>query len=200
LGASVENLGDREGALRRYRQAVALDERRVAAAPADHAAKIDLSHGYASIGNVLSEAGDVEGALASYRQALSLRETAAAADPHDVWARDNVARTHRSLGYVLARAGRHRLALSELRLAKNMVAERFAADRVNVSLAEHLGLIYNLMANSALELGLRADAEKWAKDSLAVWEIRRASGPLTKWAQERVDEATGLLAKAAARR
>jgi non-specific serine/threonine protein kinase/serine/threonine-protein kinase len=196
LGATLESTGDRDGALRRYRQAVGLDERRVAAAPADHATKIDLSHGFASIGHVLSESGDLDGALANYRRALSLRETAAAADAHNAWAQDTVARTHLSLGYVLQKGHRHREALAEFRQAMTMTAERYAVDRANLARAEQLAHIYTGMALSAVELGLRRDAEKWARESLALWEVRRASGPLTRQAQIGIDDATALLGRA----
>ena len=98
LGARLQEKGDLEAALALYRQAVAIDEKRMAADPNDALARLDVSFSLGSVSSCLSSMGDTRGALSFRERAVALREAIAAADPADRWANLGLADALKRLG------------------------------------------------------------------------------------------------------
>jgi non-specific serine/threonine protein kinase/serine/threonine-protein kinase len=117
LGALYEMTNRRPEALVLYREAIALDEARLAASPESPEAKMDLSFSLGSLGGLLLTRGDVAASRDLYERALRLREAAAAADPANVWARNGVARAHDRLAAIEERLGNRKAAEAHRALA-----------------------------------------------------------------------------------
>ena len=81
--STAASLGDTRGALESHRKAQALRAARVAAHPADEAARRDLAGSLVRIGELLHLTGDLAGALDAVRQAIAIREAIVAAHPAD---------------------------------------------------------------------------------------------------------------------
>ncbi len=97
--AREANLGNVAGALASYRKALALQERLVAARPADRSLQGDLARTIRGLGDAQLMMRDVPAALDSYRRTLSIAEKLAAAVPGDRDAqRDLALSQHRLAG------------------------------------------------------------------------------------------------------
>jgi non-specific serine/threonine protein kinase/serine/threonine-protein kinase len=101
-GAREANLGNVAGALASYRKALALQERLVAARPADRSLQGDLARTIRGLGDAQLMMRDVPSALDSHRRALSIAEKLAAAVPDDRDARRDVALSQQRLAAALA--------------------------------------------------------------------------------------------------
>jgi len=81
--------GDAAGALKAYRDSLAIAQRLAAADPTNAAWQRDLSVSHEKVGDVLVAQGDAAGALKAYRDSLAIRQRLAAADPTNAaWQRD----------------------------------------------------------------------------------------------------------------
>ncbi len=105
LGALYEMTDRAPEALPLYREAISLDEARLAANPDSPDAKMDLSFSLGSLGAILFADGNAAASRELYERALRLRQAAAAADPANVWARSGVARAHGRLAEIEERLG-----------------------------------------------------------------------------------------------
>ena len=117
LGALYEMTDRAPEALPLYREAISLDEARLAANPDSPEAKMDLSFSLGSLGAILFADGDVAASRDLYTRALRLREAAAAADPANAWARRSVARAHARLAEIEERLGNRKAAEAHRALA-----------------------------------------------------------------------------------
>jgi serine/threonine-protein kinase len=148
LGVLAYERGDVDGAMRAYREAMALDPTGVAAA-------------HHNLGNCLVDKGDAEGALASYREAVKRRPRQAA--------------FRVSLARHLGRLGRMAEAVAELQEAVRL---RPAEVRIRLHLAEALKEVGDTAgAEAAVREALRRDpASAEARAVLGV--VSRARGDL----------------------
>jgi non-specific serine/threonine protein kinase/serine/threonine-protein kinase len=80
-GVGGANLGDRAGAIRSQRRALALYEAIVNADPADLRAQLALARAHGTLGDILDAAGDREARRRHYEAALSIRMVAAERAP-----------------------------------------------------------------------------------------------------------------------
>ncbi|MFI5015289.1 MAG: tetratricopeptide repeat protein [Hyphomicrobiales bacterium] len=81
--------GDLAGALKSYRDSLAIRDRLATSDPGNAGWQRDLSVSYEKIGDVQVAQGDLSGALKSYRDSLAIRERLATSDPGNAgWQRD----------------------------------------------------------------------------------------------------------------
>jgi tetratricopeptide (TPR) repeat protein/tRNA A-37 threonylcarbamoyl transferase component Bud32 len=105
FGARLQQIRDFEASLPLYRQAVAIDEKRLAADSNDAQARLDLSFSLGSVSSCLDTMGDLEQAISFRQRATELREAIAAADPADRWANLSLANGLGRLSDLQARSG-----------------------------------------------------------------------------------------------
>jgi eukaryotic-like serine/threonine-protein kinase len=81
--------GDLAGALKSYRDSLAIAERLATSDPGNAGWQRDLSVAYDRVGNMQVAQGDLAGALKSYRDSLAIAEHLATSDPGNAgWQRD----------------------------------------------------------------------------------------------------------------
>ena len=102
---NYSNLGDTAGALASYRKALAIHERLVSAAPANLAARGELSLSHVKIGDMLMQTGDPQAALDRYLRALAIAEAARSAAPADGSASRTLAFSRHKVGNALMAIG-----------------------------------------------------------------------------------------------
>jgi tetratricopeptide (TPR) repeat protein len=97
--------GDLDGALKSYRDALAIVDKLAKQDPGNAGWQRDLSVSYEKVGDVQSAQGDLDGALKSYRDSLAIREKLARQDPGNAgWQRD-LSVSYQSIGYVQENQG-----------------------------------------------------------------------------------------------
>jgi serine/threonine protein kinase len=99
--AREANLGNVAGALASYRKALALQERLVAARPADRSLQKDLARTVRGLGDAQLMMRDVPAALDSFRRTVSIAETLAATAPGDRDAQRDLALSQHRLAAAL---------------------------------------------------------------------------------------------------
>jgi eukaryotic-like serine/threonine-protein kinase len=104
---------------RRYRHAMELDERILAANPSDRQAQFDVAIDLANLGSMLAQKGAREEALRLYDRSIAMREARAASDPDDVQAQVTLSR-------VLEIAADWRLRFDQLEAAQRNAARAVA--------------------------------------------------------------------------
>jgi len=152
-------------ALPHFARALALDEQRLAANPANRAAQFDVAVDLSGVAFATHRTGHTDDAVAAFRRALSIREALVASDPNDVQARNRVALTHKRLAAVLLDQGRHADAIDHLRKA-------VALDKDMQSVDAGYRAEY---ANSLAQLAI---AEGKAGDGAACGHFRQADAVL----------------------
>src|SRR5271166_3233362 len=134
--------GDLPGALKSYRDALAIAERLAKAEPGNANWQRDLSVSYNRIGDVQQAQGDLATALSSYQAALAIMERLTEADPGNaLWQRD-LSVSHSKIGDVQQAQGDLAAALSSYQ-ASLAIAERLAkADPGNAGWQRDLAVSY----------------------------------------------------------
>jgi tetratricopeptide (TPR) repeat protein len=125
--------GDLVGALREYRESLAISGGLAASDSSATESRRDVFIGHNEVGNVLRMQGDLEGALREYREALGIGDRLAAANPGDADLQHDVSVSHESIGDVLQALGDLEGALSEYRTSLAIV------ERLRSSNPEHAG-------------------------------------------------------------
>jgi tetratricopeptide (TPR) repeat protein len=98
MARSLEDSGDRNGALEHLQRALTIREKLAAADAADSDKQDDVSTTLENIARVLLAGGDQAGAFASYQRSVAIREKLAAANPADTEAQVSLARSYSILG------------------------------------------------------------------------------------------------------
>ena len=124
IGSVRWMLDDRPAAIEAYRQALALDESRLATQPDNTTWRLDLSYSVSSIAFAELETGATAAAVAHYERALDLRQQALTADPQNDQAQDGVMRAQRALARALGLQGQERRALDASAAAVRMAEVR----------------------------------------------------------------------------
>jgi tetratricopeptide (TPR) repeat protein len=110
--------GDPAGALKSYRDGLAIRLRLAQSDPGNTAWQRDLSVSYNKVGDVEVAQGDLAGALKSYRDSLAIRERLARSDPGNAgWQRD-LAISYAKLAEVHLQSKDREKALAALRAGK----------------------------------------------------------------------------------
>jgi tetratricopeptide (TPR) repeat protein len=96
--------GDLAGALKSYRESLAIREKLVKQEPRNAGVQRDLSVSYNKVGDVQSAQGDLAGALKSYRESLAIFEEFAKQDPSNAGWQADLAFSYWRIGTRLARS------------------------------------------------------------------------------------------------
>jgi serine/threonine protein kinase/tetratricopeptide (TPR) repeat protein len=168
LGGLLVSLGRHDEALPHFERALALDERRLAAAPDNLMAQLDASIEYNQLAG-LATRNDPARALMLFRKSLVIRERLAETDPRDVLTRGR-------LGYA-----RHKVAELEMQNGNLQVARAL----VRQAVADHeyvLGVTKSSFDRSelaeALEISARVE-QALGQTVLTCNQARRAADLLT---------------------
>lgn len=106
LGEQYRRVGDVDRALTQHQRAQQIDERRLASAPANRQAQLDLALDWASIGGLYRQKQQLVAAASSLERSLAVRQQLAASDPKDDYTRGRLAHAHLLLGAVYGDLGR----------------------------------------------------------------------------------------------
>ena len=144
--------GDLAGALKSYRDSLAIAERLARSDPGNAGWQRDLSVSYNKVGDVQVAQGDLAGALKSYRDSLAIRERLARSDPGNAgWQRD-LSVSYNKVGDVQVAQGDLAGALKSYR--DNLVAERLArSDPGNAGWQRDLSVSHAKLASVHRRLG-----------------------------------------------
>ena len=156
LGGYFEEDHDYVTALGHHTRALALDERRAAAAPEDRQVQFDLAVDLSNVAYAHFMRKQYAEAIAVYQRSLVLRERLAATDPKDALSREKVAFVHRQLGAVMRDRGMVPEAIAHFSTAVGMYE---SVDRVSVNAQRNLAFclveLGQLQARSDRAVGCR---------------------------------------------
>jgi tetratricopeptide (TPR) repeat protein len=129
LGDRAEAAGNRQEALRFYKDALTQDEALALGNPRDAGVQRDVMAAANTLGTLQLGAGDVPGALSSYTRALQLTEGLAALEGSQITSatRAEVAAANRRVGELLSRNGAKDAGLQKLRKALD-IYQQLGAD------------------------------------------------------------------------
>lgn len=179
IANQYEAASDNASALPYYLRALALDEQRATADPANRLARFDVAVDLSSTGHAKRSLGRLDEAAADLERSVTIRAELAASDPKDVLARGKLAAAHQRLGLVYRDMGRLPEALSHSRAAVG-IAEPLAAVG-----AEQRRLLAEYLESVAL-------TEEQARDRTASCrDYRRALQLATALVKEELDANVG---------
>ena len=192
LSASYERVGnvqvaqgDLAGALKSYRDSLAIADRLAKSDPGNAGWQHDLSVSYEKVGNVQVVQGDLAGALKSYRDSLAIRDRLAKSDPGNAgWQRD--------LSVSLNKVGDVQVAQGDLAGALKSYRDDFAiADRLaksdpgNAGWQRDLSVSYAKLASAYRQSEETAKAREALASGRAI--IAKLVGEHPDWAQWKQD-------------
>ncbi len=176
----VANLGDTEGAVKSYAQALALSESLTRRNANDADARRYLARSYKSLGEVLPVVGKPTEALANLRKASALMQGMVAADPGNQRLKSELASCYQVLGDLQGHSGVQNLgdaagALASYNKALDLYRAQVTANPSNRE--DHLGMAVVEMRVGDLEISrgnLKAGLNRY-RNALAVLEKVSAS-------------------------
>jgi tetratricopeptide (TPR) repeat protein len=177
IGDTQVAQGDLAGALKSYRDSLAIRDRLTKSDPGNAQWQRDLSVSYEKIGNVQAAKGDLAGALKSYRDSLSIRDRLSQSDPgNSEWQRD-LSVSYDKIGDVQVDQGVLAGALKSYR-DSHAIADRLAkSDPDNASWRRDLSVLYERVGDVQVAQGDLAGALKSYRDSLAIRDRLTQSDP-----------------------
>jgi non-specific serine/threonine protein kinase/serine/threonine-protein kinase len=145
-GSSQANLGDRDGAIRSYRKALAILES-LRSAKTDKAVLLDIAGLHGKLHQTLWKMGQQPEAEQHFQGALSIREQLAAAEPANVSYKLALARSYRDFGGLLASKTNKDSggAIANYRRSNDLCESIIAADNANLEARAIAGLGYRLL-------------------------------------------------------
>ena len=168
LGDIEVRRGDLAGALKSYRDALAIIE----GVKKSHSGNADLQHdlsaSYERIGDVQVAQGDLAGALNSYRDGFAAMDHLAKSDPGNAgWQRD-LAVSYEGVGNIQMAQGDLAGALTSYRESLAIIGRLAKADPGNAELQRAVSVFYEKVGIAQARQGDPADALKSFSDSLAI--------------------------------
>jgi tetratricopeptide (TPR) repeat protein len=168
VGVVQEARGNLAGALKSYRDSLAIRERLAQSDPGNAEWQLDLSRAYERVGDVQTAQGDTAGALKSFRNSLAIRERLAQSDPGNAdW--------QRSLSVAYGRVGDVQMAQGDLASALKSyrdslaIQERLAqSDPSNARWQRDVALSYEKVGDVQVAQGDLASALKSHGAELAI--------------------------------
>jgi tetratricopeptide (TPR) repeat protein len=122
IGDVLMAQGNLTGALKWYRDGLAVADRLVKADPEDAGWQRNLSISHIKIGDVLTTQGDLIEALTTYQESLAIRDRLAKADFNDANRQRDLAISQGRVAVVLAKQGDTPRALDELRQGRAIIS------------------------------------------------------------------------------
>jgi tetratricopeptide (TPR) repeat protein len=170
MGNVLSDQGDLFGALKNYRDSLALREKLANQDPANAGWQRDLSVSYEKVGDVLSDQGELSDALKSYRDSLAIREKLVNRDPANAgWQRD-LSISYNKVGTVLSAQGELSGALKSYRDSLAIAEKLAKQDPTNAGWQRDLSVSYDKVGTVLSAQGELSDALKNYRDSLALRE------------------------------
>jgi tetratricopeptide (TPR) repeat protein len=169
--------GDLAGALKSYRDSLAIAERLAKSDPGNAGWQCDLSVSFDRVGDVEVAQGDLAGALKSYRDSLAIKDRLATSDPSNAgWQRD--------LSVSFDRVGDVEVAQGDLAGALKSYGDSLAiSDRLatsdpgNARWQHDLSVSFNKVGDVQVVQGDLAGALKSYRDSLGIRDHLTTSDP-----------------------
>ena len=169
--------GDLAGALKSYRDSLAIRDRLAKSDPGNAGWQRDLSVSYNKVGDVQVAQGDLAGALKSYRDSFAIRDRLAKSDPGNAGWRRDLAVSHNKIGNAQVAQGDLAGALAAYRDSL-AIADRLAqSDPGNAGWQRDLAVSYNKIGDVQVAQGDLAGALKSYRDSLAIRDRLARSDP-----------------------
>jgi tetratricopeptide (TPR) repeat protein len=172
-----EQYGDRDdwtNAVSHYRQALQLDQQRLARLGANRTAQMDLAIDLSGLARAQWNTGQFDEAAAGYTRTLALRQQLADADPQDVLARSRVAFAHYMLGRVLLDQHRPSEALDHEVEAVRIQEQLAQTDPMH---ANELGRYLNQLGAAQQQSGpLHVACQTWRRAESVLTSLRLADG------------------------
>jgi tetratricopeptide (TPR) repeat protein len=177
LGDIRVRRGDLAGALKSFRDGLAIAERLAQANPGKAGWQRDLSVSYNKIGDVLVAQGNLAEALQSFRASHDIFDRLAQSDPGNTgWQRD-LSVSYNKIGDVLKAQGNLPEALKSFR-GGLAIRERLAqADPSNAGWQRDLSASYERVGDVLVAQGNLPEALKWFRDGLAIRDRLAQSDP-----------------------
>ena len=162
--------GDLAGALKSYRDSLAIREKLSKQDPGDARWQRDLSVSYDNVGNVQRDQGDLAGALKSYRDSLAIAEKLSKQEPGNAdWQRD-VSVSYNNVGDAQRAQGDLAGALKSYRDSLAIREKLTKQDPGNAGWQRDLSASYGRVGDVQRTQGDLAGALKSFRDSLAIAE------------------------------
>jgi tetratricopeptide (TPR) repeat protein/energy-coupling factor transporter ATP-binding protein EcfA2 len=162
--------GDLTGALRNYRDSLAIAEKLATQDPNNTGWQSDLSSSYERLGDVLLAQGDLAGALKRYRESLVIRQNLATHAPTSAdWQRD-LSFSYNKIGDALSGQGDLSGALKSYRDSLAIAEKLVRQDPTNAGWQSDLSFSYNKIGDALSGQGDLSGALKSYRDSLAIAE------------------------------
>ncbi len=169
--------GDLAGALKSYRDSLAIMERLAKSDPGNAGWQRDLSVSFDKVGNVQVAQGDLAGALKSYRDSLAISERLAKSDPGNAgWQRD-LSVSFDKVGDVQVAQGDLAGALKSYRDSLAIMERLAKSDPGNAGWQRDLSVSFDKVGDVQVAQGDLAGALKSYRDSLAIMERLAKSDP-----------------------
>jgi len=169
--------GDLAGALKSYRDGLAIAERLTASDPGNAGWQRDLSVSFIKVGDVQVAQGDLAGALKSYRDSLGIGERLATSDRGDVVRQRDLSVSFERVGDVLRKQGDLVGALKSYRDSL-AIADRLAtSDPGNAGWQRDLSVSFDRVGDVEVAQGDLAGALKSYRDGLAIADRLATSDP-----------------------
>ena len=177
VGDVLKAQGDLAGALKAYRDSLAIAERLSQSDPSNAGWLRDLSVSHNKVGDVLKAQGDLAGALKAYRDSLAIAERLSQSDPSNAgWLRD-LSVSHDRIGDVLLAQGDLAGALKAYRDSLAIRERLSQSDPSNAGWLRDLSVSHDKVGDVLKAQGDLAGALKAYRDSLAIAERLSQSDP-----------------------
>jgi tetratricopeptide (TPR) repeat protein len=177
--------GDLAGALKSYRDSLAIRERLAKSDPANAEWQRDLSVSFNNIGNVQVAQGDLAGALKSYSDDLAIAERLAKSDPANAeWQRD-LSVSFEKVGDVQVAQGDFAGALKSYRDTLAIREWLAKSDPRNAGWQRDLSVSFNKVGDVQVAQGDLAGALTSYRDSLAIRErLAKSDARNAEWQRD----------------
>ena len=186
------NLGDRAGAMRSYRKALAIRELLVVADPEDTSLQQELVGNYYRIAHVLESDGNFPHALDAIHKAVLITQRLAEGTKDSVHA-DQLAGAYYFTGALLTETGDSAHALENYRRAASIREAALQNDRQSVPLRTHLAADYGGIAKSLEQTSDFAHAVQMQAKAVAILEEVSSANPSSAITREYLGEAISEL-------
>ena len=169
--------GDLAGALKSYRDSVAIGERLAKSDPGNAGWQRELSASYENVGNVQAAQGNLGGALASYRDKLAIMERLTKSDPSNAGWQQDLAVSYAKVGDVQVAQGDLSGALASFRESSAIMERLAKSDPSNTGWLHNLAASYERIGNVLVQQGDLGGALKTYRDSLSIGERLAKTDP-----------------------
>lgn len=171
------NLGNTEGALGYYRQALTLREDLLAADPENRKARAALAQALSHVGVLLRVTGDTRGAIEHGRKAIRINESLAALEPNNAAYRLDLLSSYNTLRYALVDDGQITEAIGNTRKTITILELLSMTDPENAFARRSLSVSYNALGRDLVKTGDVAGALDNHRLALAISEELAAMDP-----------------------